>query len=370
MKRILVIEDETPIRDNICEMLDMEGFDAVGAEDGRVGLQLAQDAIPDLVICDIMMPELDGYDVLLNLRSEPQTATIPFIFLTAKVDRSFMRYGMELGADDYLTKPVTSGELLAAITTRLKRHETVSQIAEQELAQAKQSLIRMVSHELRTPLVAIRMVTDIFMRQIGQLSSQQVRELLETLERGTQRLDRLIEQIVLIVQFETDALSHESIDRYGMPIRLSDLLIASVDLARRYTSRQVEVPIRLNQRDADVTVRCDIRVLRHALAELITNALAFSPPHSEVIVSQWQADQKAWITILDHGPGIPTEQLAQAMRDFHQLDRETYEQQGVGLGLPLARRIIDIHGGSFEIDSVVDKGTQVTINLPVKIDEG
>ncbi len=365
MARILVIEDEAPLRENICELLEIEGFDVLAAENGRTGLQLAREHLPDLIICDIMMPELDGYSVLLNLRDEPQTASIPFMFLTARTDRPSVRQGMELGADDYLTKPFTSLELLTAVTARLERHKMIARMAEQELAQAKRSLIRMVSHELRTPMVALHMVSDIFGRQIEQLSSKQIAELLDTLQRGTQRLDRLIEQIVLIVQFETNTLSQAAVDQYGVPMRLSDLLIAAVDLARRFAYRQPDVSVRLEQRDTEAAVQCDIRALRHGLAELITNALNFSPQGSEVLVSQWQADAALWITILDRGPGIPPEKLALALEDFYQIDRDTYEQQGIGLGLPLARRIIETHRGTFEIRSVVGKGTQITISLPV-----
>ncbi len=115
MKKILVIEDEAPTRNIYLECLEAEGFDAIGAENGRIGLQWAQEQQPDLVICDIMMPELDGYGVLTTLRQNPDTASIPVIFLTAKTTEAERRYGMELGADDYLTKPCTVEDLLRTI---------------------------------------------------------------------------------------------------------------------------------------------------------------------------------------------------------------------------------------------------------------
>lgn len=365
MTTILVIEDEAPIRNNVQEMLRLEGFEVLAAENGMTGLQMAQEYKPNLIICDVTMPELDGYEVLLTLRRQPETAAIPFIFLTARADRAFMRHGMELGADDYLTKPFLLNELLAAVTTRLQRHAAVTRMAEQELAQARQSLIRVVSHELRTPLVSINMVTDIILRQFEQLSTVQLRDLLDTLDRGAQRLSRLVEQIVFIVQLETNALSKAFIRESGVPVRLSEVLFAAIDLARRSAYRHPDVRIRLDERDTDVLVLADIRALKHALAELITNALSFSPDGAEVIVSQWHADDSVWISIVDHGSGISPEQMEIALRDFHQIDRETHEQQGLGLGLPLARRIIEVHGGALEINSVVGKGTQVTISLPV-----
>src|SRR5689334_24605851 len=110
MKRILVIEDQPVMRRNIQTILEMEGFDVAVAENGRKGVAAAQSAPPDLILCDVMMPELDGYGVLSALREDGKTATIPFIFLTAKGEKNDLRTGMNLGADDYLAKPVSSEE--------------------------------------------------------------------------------------------------------------------------------------------------------------------------------------------------------------------------------------------------------------------
>jgi len=126
MKKILVIEDEEIIRENILKLLKAEGFDVTGAENGAQGLNAAVSNLPDVIICDVMMPELDGYGVLMALRSNPVTATLPFVFLTGKAERSEMRQGMELGADDYLTKPFTKAELVGAISSRLKKQEAVA----------------------------------------------------------------------------------------------------------------------------------------------------------------------------------------------------------------------------------------------------
>ena len=117
-RKILVIEDEKTTLNSIVEFLLSEGFDAIGAENGRMGIELAQKHLPALIICDILMPELDGYDVLTYLQQDRETASIPFIFLTATTDSSSFRLGMEMGADDYLRKPVTSAELRAAIASR------------------------------------------------------------------------------------------------------------------------------------------------------------------------------------------------------------------------------------------------------------
>src|SRR3954451_13909497 len=123
MKKILVIEDEPEMRRNLLTILRMEKFQPIGAENGRAGLELARHEKPDLILCDVMMPELDGYGVLSALRQNPDTVTTPFIFLTAKGEKIDQRSGMYLGADDYLTKPVAKADLLNAIVARVRRSE-------------------------------------------------------------------------------------------------------------------------------------------------------------------------------------------------------------------------------------------------------
>ncbi|MEO9964151.1 MAG: response regulator [Reichenbachiella sp.] len=127
MKKILLIEDNPEVRENTREILELEGYTVLIAEDGKTGVKLAQKNLPDLIVCDIMMSGLDGYGVLHILNKNPLTSVIPFIFLTAKADRIDIRKGMGLGADDYLTKPFDSNELLTAIETRLNRHNEASQ---------------------------------------------------------------------------------------------------------------------------------------------------------------------------------------------------------------------------------------------------
>ena len=125
MKRILVIEDQAPMRRNIALMLEMEGYKVFTAENGKVGVEVARAEKPDLVICDVMMPELDGHGVVQILRGEEATSTTPFIFLTARSDKGDVRIGMNFGADDYLIKPVVRVDLLAAVEVRLSRAEAI-----------------------------------------------------------------------------------------------------------------------------------------------------------------------------------------------------------------------------------------------------
>ncbi len=368
MTKVLVIEDERYLLEDITELLQYTDFEVQGVNNGKQGLRVAQEYTPDLIICDVMMPDVDGYYVLEEIRSNPETANIPFIFLTAKADRNSVRQGMELGADDYLTKPFTSAELLGAINTRLKRQSQISIHSEQKLDNLKRRLARVVTHELRTPLISINTVVDVISRQIGQLSTSELQELLDTITVGSRRLSHRVEQLVFITQLDAGMLSRETITRDGMPIRMWELLVAANNLARRFAYQQKSnINVQLHDRDRDAMVMGNPPALKQAIAELIANALIFSPENSEVNLTQWVSTGKVVISVVDQGAGIPEHRLAEALEDFSQLDRDTNEQQGIGMGLPLAQRIIESHGGTLEIRSIVGKGTQVTVTLPILI---
>jgi diguanylate cyclase (GGDEF)-like protein len=140
MKTILVIEDERSIRDNLLKILNYSGFRAIAAKDGLDGVEMAKTHLPDLIVCDILMPELDGYGVLTELLQDSATAKIPFIFLSAKADRSDTRIGMNLGADDYLTKPFSSDELIEAVRARLEKQAAIVQPYLDDMQQAADDL--------------------------------------------------------------------------------------------------------------------------------------------------------------------------------------------------------------------------------------
>jgi anti-anti-sigma factor len=154
MTTILAIEDDTKIRENIQEILELEGFDVLIAENGRIGVQLAQEHHPDLIICDVMMPEINGYDVLISLRQDPTTLKIPFIFLSANATKTDFRKGMSLGADDYLTKPFTPSELLEAISIRIEKQTMMMARYAQELERAMGSS-RSVTPDLESTMGAV-----------------------------------------------------------------------------------------------------------------------------------------------------------------------------------------------------------------------
>lgn len=159
MKKILIIEDNQDVRENTADILELANYKVCTAENGKEGLELAKKTSPDIILCDIMMPELSGFDVLEHLRQDKKTATIPFIFLTAKTERTDVRKGMNLGADDYLTKPFDETELLEAVTTRLQKHSFLKKEFSQDIEGISQFLSEASSHKGMERLSIDRSVT-------------------------------------------------------------------------------------------------------------------------------------------------------------------------------------------------------------------
>ena len=192
MVKILVIEDEVEIRANLLELLALEGYDIVGADNGVTGLVGALKYEPDLILCDVMMPELNGYDVLAALRQEPKTAMIPFIFLTALADKGDIRKGMELGSDDYLTKPFTCAEILNAVQTRIQKQTIITQ--QQNAEQAQLAKLQQEVQQFRDALDSDQaaLISDIRQQMKEVVTKLNLtHDILKTLPAGEQR-DRSI----------------------------------------------------------------------------------------------------------------------------------------------------------------------------------
>jgi len=225
MKKILVIEDEPTVRANILELLEAEDFHALGAENGFIGALWAREHSPDLIICDVMMPELDGYEVLAVLRQEPVTATIPFIFLTAMADKTDLRQGMELGADDYLTKPFTPDELLGAIAARFAKQEVVMQqyTAEHQRAETLQQKV----HEVQEHTVTKDDLLNQFQQELRNALPKldMAMQILKTLPPGSQR-DRCLEIL-------RQTCTHEMVVLNELPNLQDFLTPENIDLLRQ-----------------------------------------------------------------------------------------------------------------------------------------
>lgn len=364
MKKILVIEDELSLRKDIIEMLTFEGFDVVGAEDGAIGVREASIHIPDLIICDIMMPKLDGYQVLHELRKDYRTAAIPFIFLTARTDKVDRRLGMEQGADDYLTKPFTVTELLKTVQTRLEKREAIERLSDDRMNKLRDNIILAMPHELRTPLTVILGFSDILNTDCDDMEPQRIREMSQLINSAAMRLYHLVENYLVYAQIElvmNDAQTVETI-RAGKTaeprIVIEDQAIQKAQLYDR------ERDLNLDIEDVP-TISVVEDYLKKMIAELVDNAFKFSDADKPVYVEAAPHDDRYVVRITDFGRGMDSEEI-RLMGAYMQFQRRFFEQQGSGLGLIIARRLAEIHGGELTIESIPNHQTTVTIALPMQ----
>ncbi|HEX3051746.1 MAG TPA: response regulator [Aggregatilineaceae bacterium] len=365
---ILFVDDNQALQRSVERLLRVEGFQVILADDGTAALNiLNKEGVPDLIISDVAMPNMDGFELFEEVRQRAEWLNVPFIFLTARDQMKDLRQGYELGADDYLIKPFEQERLLLVIRSKLKRRAELQEhlnVQQAAIDAAKRELSMMVAHELRTPLVSITMVTDILSREFDRMEVNQAKEMVEMMHSGSVRLNRLVEQMVMYVQLTSGALL-TAIQSHLRPSYMREAVIGAVDRARQFSYRQQDIPLRYDEHDPDAQIMGDLAALKHALAELLSNAMAFSTPKNEIEVVQWSADHRVWLTITDQGPGIEPEHLARVFEPFYQANRTHYEQQGIGIGLALSQGIIQVHGGTLELKSRVGVGTRATVSLPI-----
>lgn len=252
-RKILVVEDEPSIRNNLARLLKAEKYEVMTAENGMVGLPLAREFRPQLIISDVMMPEMDGYGLLAGIRADPLTAAIPFIFLSAKADKTDFRQGMNLGADDYVTKPFTRAEILEAVEARFKKAETVAEHYEEQLRETADKANFYLFHDPVTSLPNRLSLRDHFHGAIEANPGEQIAML-------SLSLDRYLQLVA------------------GQDYSLHDLLLRAV------TDRMREVPLEgatlLRLKDDEFAVlmpRLNAREFALALAERLCSAIARAP---------------------------------------------------------------------------------------------
>jgi two-component system, sensor histidine kinase and response regulator len=361
MKKVLVIDDTPEIRMIIEETLGMFGFSTVAAEDGERGIEMAKTYLPDLIICDVNMPRLDGFATLARLRENESTATIPFMFLSGAVERPNVRRGMEMGADDYITKPFTPSELLAAVNARLEKKAEIERKSEQKLDELRGKMTLALPHELRTPLNGIMGLASILIDDHARMKPGEVLESARYIYDSANRLHRLIENFLAYGQIELIAKDPKSILATASASSTPTAPIIS-EAARAVAARwKREQDLRVDVHPCTVPVIADN--FHKIVEELVDNGFKFSEAGTPVRVVAGALDQSFSFIVLNIGRGLTSQQIA-TIGPHVQFEREKYEQQGAGLGLIMAKRLTELNGGQFSITSTPGAETKVTVTFP------
>jgi signal transduction histidine kinase len=361
VKKILIIDDEEWLREMIQLALHQRGYEVVEARNGHEGIEKARAELPDLILCDVNMGKVDGYLTLAALRTEAPTAAIPFILMTGLADNAGMRHGMELGADDYLPKPFTTEVLYAAVEARLKKSQTVRDEAERKLAHLRDNISLMMPHEMRTPLNGILSNAEMLATSAATLRSVEISEMGQEIFKSSQRLERLIENFLIYAQLELIAADPKNVNalRIGKTERPVSLIKKTCGAQAAQTGR----PDDLKVEAADVPVPMSEEYFCKVVNELVQNAFKFSERETPVRVKLVETFNGAELSVTDWGRGFSTEQIRR-IGAYVQFDRKMQEQQGLGLGLVIAKRLAELHGGTLSIEAGKESGTTVTVRLP------
>jgi len=359
MAKILVIDDDASLREVIQMALEHAGFEVIEADNGAIGVQNACAQLPDLILCDVRMEKMDGYRTLAALRQDTVTAPIPVILMTGQADTAGMRQGMELGADDYLSKPFTVPQLLAAVNARLKKNQTVRELAERKLADLRANISLALPHELLTPLNGILGFTDILITDHSHLQPDEIVSMSEAIRDSAKRLHRLIENFLIFAQIELLQADQLQALREGQTLDLRKPIERVAQVRAGRAGRAEDLVLELCEASAAITEDYFTKIVD----ELLENAFKFSTLGSPVQVQSVTGNGTFVLRIADQGRGMKSEHIAE-VGAYMQFERKIYEQQGSGLGLTIAKRLTELHGGELSIQSELGIGTTVEVTLP------
>jgi two-component system, sensor histidine kinase and response regulator len=361
-KRILCIEDDPAMRMTVRLMLEVAGYDMEEADDGKTGVELALKILPDLIICDIRMPGMDGFETLEELRKYESTAHIPFIFLTGEDPRTHLRKGMNLGANDFLLKPVDLDDFIKAIQVRLNEAEQRKNESQRAIIELSENITRALPHELRTPMTGILGLAELLNSGAGEMTPDEIKVLVRSLLDSAVRMNKTLEKFWIHSQcllLQNDQAMISASRQYGSKNAHLIIQRISEEFASSY-NRTTDLVLNLSS----ISITISDRYLEQILQQVIDNAFKFSPPGAQVNISTVCEKETAKITIKDCGRGMLEEQVHK-IYTFMQFDREQHEQQGLGLGLMIAKRLTELHGGNIQVNSVRGIGTTVTLSFPL-----
>jgi len=360
MQKILIIDDEEWLREMVHLALHQQGFDVIEASDGTVGVELARKELPDLILCDVNMEKMDGYETLSSLRNEPATLSIPFILMTGLADNAGMRHGMELGADDYLPKPFTIDALYAAVDARLKKAQALRQEADRKLVHLRDNISLMLPHELRTPLNGILAYGEILTAEAATIQPGEIAEMGQIMHESGKRLERLIENFLIYAQLELFAADPQKVAALRQKQTQSTAKLIEKHARSQAASANRTSDLALELADRQVSISEEY--LARIVDEVVQNAFKFSEAGTPVTVSTAESGAQIVFTVSDKGRGFSSEHINR-IGAYMQFDRKLHEQQGQGLGLSIAKRLTELHGGLLTIQSN-SEGTSVAVKLP------
>lgn len=386
---ILIVDDNPANLGVIVDYLETYGFKVLVARRGETGLEKAQFALPDLILLDVMMPGINGFETCRRLKEIEVTKDIPVIIMTALTDTEHKLKGFQAGAVDYITKPFQRKEVLARVQTHLNlrnlqkhlqekntqlqqaeaeilaaHHTLQEQNAQlQELNASKDKFFSIISHDLRSPFSTLLGLTEFVSTNFDKYDREKLRHHIDILFSSAQRLYALLENLLTWARLQRGAMQCEPevFDLSGT-IRENITIFASKADEKGITLRE-EIP-------ENIMVYADVRMVDTIIRNLISNALKFTETGGNIVVSAVLQEQRVEMSVSDTGCGIDEAGIAKLFRiDTHYTHIGTAGEQGTGLGLILCKELVEQNGGRIWVESEVAKGTTFRFNIPRQLTE-
>jgi signal transduction histidine kinase len=366
---ILVVDDDDILRAGICDLLELAGYTVSFAVDGAHALKVLErmPQPPALIVSDIRMPNMDGYQFLAEVRQRPDWIFIPFIFLSAKGEKEDIRLGKLRGADHYIPKPFEFQDLLVTIQASLRRYAELSELQEQRLQSLKIRILDVLNHEFRTPLTYIIAYADLMANSPTFEHSAELRQYITGILTGTERLSRLIFNFLTLTELES-GLAEKIYERRKTLVDNPDQVMREVLSSFYPQMQQYEMTSVLEVKADPVPgVVADRDYLKVALQQLVDNAVKFSPHGvgAEIRVVIDVSGESLTYEVRDSGPGISLEEQEKLFDLFHQINREKTEQPGTGSGLAIVRHVARLHDGHIRLNSAPGQGSTFILQLPL-----
>ncbi len=365
-KATILVVDDVPDNIMVLEEVLRADYDVVAATNGEKALKLiAAESPPDLVLLDVMMPGIDGFEVCRRVKSDDQTAFIPVVMVTALSGRDDRIHALEAGADDFLNKPIDPTEVKARVRSLLrvkKLHDSLQDSLNklQRLETLRQNLTSMIIHDLRTPLTAVMGSLSLLYDYAAVEGNADAEEMHEMASQNSEKLLAMINDLLDVTKMESGAMK---LDRTSVDIAT---LIVDVEKSMQPLAILEEVQVACDLPSALPPLSADREMLRRVLVNLVANALKFTPAGGHVVIhAKDQEDAFVKISVVDDGPGIPAGYEDKIFEKFGQVESGERKKLSTGLGLTFCKMAVEAHGGKIRVDGAPGGGSDFSFLWPV-----
>ena len=363
--RILLVDDTMENIQVAGELLRSKGYQVSVARDGAQALKVCAKANPDLILLDIMMPVMDGYECCGKLKADETTRDIPVIFLSAMKDTPDIVKGFELGAVDYVAKPFNAAELLARVATHLRLRNLQVEVEQnyrdlQELEEVRDGLVHMIIHDMRTPLGVVEGNVDLAKMAAAQLGQSDDLDLcLRDAKQGASDVLGMVNNLLDISRMEDGKMLLNP-----KPHDISELMEKT---GRLVAVKAQQFDVALSVEATAMTTQCDGELVERVLVNLTANAIKFSTPETSVRLLNEVDGDMLLVKVIDTGPGVPPEYQEKVFEKFGQVDAHKERKKfSTGLGLTFCKMAVEAHGGKIGVESDGKSGSTFWFTLPMK----